>query len=157
MVGIARNLANSMRKVTTIGIVVLLIGASAAAQTLYKYRGEDGEWIYADRPPADEQQPEVRELTSRTADAKFEVRYSIDGPVVRIVAHNPYYAPVETTLDFTEIEGIEYPHPDEKLRWVVAPNTATLLLELALLETAQPPSIRYRYECHLLSVRVHLL
>ena len=26
----------------------------AHAQELYKYRGENGEWIYSDRPPADQ-------------------------------------------------------------------------------------------------------
>ena len=37
----------------------------AAAQSLYKFRGENGEWIYADRPPADGRLTEKRELEMR--------------------------------------------------------------------------------------------
>ena len=39
------------------------VGSNAAdAQELYKYRGSDGEWIYADRPPEDGKAAEKRAL-----------------------------------------------------------------------------------------------
>ena len=34
-------------------LAALLTCGLATAQTLYKYRGDDGEWIYSDRPPDD--------------------------------------------------------------------------------------------------------
>ena len=34
-------------------MAALLTCSLATAQTLYKYRGADGEWIYSDRPPDD--------------------------------------------------------------------------------------------------------
>ena len=35
------------------------------AQALYKYRGDNGEWIFSDRPPPDGSRAEVRELNAR--------------------------------------------------------------------------------------------
>ena len=42
-----------MRLDLAVMVLALVASAGTAAQTLYKYRGENGEWIYADRPPAD--------------------------------------------------------------------------------------------------------
>ncbi len=47
-----------MRWARWIALVLLLAaGGHGSAQSLYKYRGTDGEWIYSDRPPDDGAEP----------------------------------------------------------------------------------------------------
>ena len=41
-------------------LVALLTCGLATAETMYKYRGESGEWIFSDRPSADGQDAEIR-------------------------------------------------------------------------------------------------
>ena len=121
--------------------------SAASAQALYKYRGDDGEWIYSDRPPDDGQAvAEVRSLTPTSPRSGVSIDYEADGDTVRLVATNEYFAPVELALRFETISGLEYPHPDDPLRWVLPPRSAMPLVRLARLDGAVQPSMEYRYE-----------
>jgi murein DD-endopeptidase MepM/ murein hydrolase activator NlpD len=129
----------------------LLLGSmladAAVAQALYKYRGDDGEWIYSDRPPDDGQTvAEVRSLTPTSPRSGISIDYEADGDSVRLVATNEYFAPVELALKFETISGLEFPHPDDPLRWVLPPRSAMPLVRLGRLDSAVPPSLEYRYE-----------
>ena len=121
--------------------------STAFAQALYKYRGDDGEWIYADRPPDDGKAvAEVRSLTPASPKSGVSIAYEIEGDQVRLVATNEYFAPVELGLRFETISGLEYPHPDDPLRWIMPPRSAMPLVSLRRLEAAVQPSVEYRYE-----------
>jgi Peptidase family M23/Domain of unknown function (DUF4124) len=126
-------------------LMLLAVASSAGAGTMYKYRGPDGEWIYTDRKPADEQGVETRELESSFIRPEFSVTSETVGTTVELIAHNSFYAPMEVRLDIVEIIGVEFPHPDEVLRWVVPARSDQLLLNLEFIETVAAPSIRYRY------------
>ena len=121
-------------------------GGFASAQSLYKYRGEDGEWIYADRPPTDGAVTEIRTMTVQPTRATVSLRHRFAGDSIEFVARNRFYAPVELAIVFEEIEGVEYPHPDNKLRWVLEPQSELVLLSLALLGDAAAPSVDYRFD-----------
>ena len=132
-------------------VLLALLGSvafgAASAQALYKYRGDDGEWIYSDRPPDDGQAvAEVRSLTPTSPRSGVSIDYEADGDTVRLVATNEYFAPVELALRFETISGLEYPHPDDPLRWVLPPRSAIPLVRLARLDGAVQPSMEYRYE-----------
>ena len=128
-------------------LVLALAGVSfSSAQTLYKYRGENGEWIYTDRKPVEEKSPEVRVLEASYVQPEFSVTHDVLGRTVEIYAHNEFYAPVEVRLKFVEITGLEYPHPDEVLRWVVDPRSDLLLLDLDFLQGIAVPFIEFEYE-----------
>jgi len=119
----------------------------ASGQALYKYQGEDGEWIYSDRPPDDGRAvAEVRSLTPTSPRSGIKVDYDLDGDEVRLVATNEFFAPVELALRFESIRGFEYPHPDDPLRWVLEPRSRMPLVTLGTLPGAVRPSIEYRYE-----------
>lgn len=129
---------------------LLLIAASlacglATAQTLYKYRGENGEWIYSDRPPADGGDAEVRSIAQRASRGGVSVTHAFTGNSLQFTASNRYYAPVEVGIVFDGIEGVDYPHPDDDLRWVVPPRADLGLLDLAALGDVVVPSVQYRY------------
>ena len=123
----------------------MLAAGPLAAQSLYKYRGTDGEWIYADRPPGDASVDEVRTLGATAAD-KVSVSSESTGAGVRFVARNPLHVPVELELRFTELDGFEYPDPDRPLVWLLTPQSRVELLDLAKLGNGAVPAVRYQFD-----------
>lgn len=132
-------------------LLPVLMAALAAmtcsqAQTMYKYRGENGEWIYTDRKPPPERPVETRALELSFVAPEFSVSHEVIGTTVELVAHNEYHAPMEVRLKFIEITGVEYPNPDQELRWVIEPRSDQLLLNLEVLQEVELPYVDYRYE-----------
>ena len=84
-------------------------GSSVGAEELYKYRGENGEWIYSDRPPDDEQTVEIRQLNKTTSESEVTVTHSFVGSSVELLAQNSYHAPVELRVKIDSIHGLEFP------------------------------------------------
>ncbi len=126
----------------------VLAGVPASAQslyTLYKYRGDDGEWIYADRPPTDGEAEEVRQLAPGRSRAKVSVSYFVDGEGIVFTAHNPYFAPVELEIELRELRGVALPADAGKLRWVLPADSDTELTRLAFLGNGQAPLVRYQF------------
>lgn len=125
--------------------VALLSGGVVAAQTLYKYRGDNGEWIFSDRPPDDGQKAELRAISSRAQQNGLKVEHAFTGNGLRFTARNQFYAPMEVAIEFESIDGVDYPHPDQVLQWLVPARSELVLLDLASLELPAPPSVQYRY------------
>ena len=117
----------------------------ASAQTMYKYRGPDGEWIYADRPPADGRGAEVRAASRGRNPGSLAVTHSFSGSGLEFTATNSFHAPVEVALDFASIVGVDYPPPDDDRRWVVPARSSLELLDLPALGNVDVPSVEYRY------------
>jgi murein DD-endopeptidase MepM/ murein hydrolase activator NlpD len=115
------------------------------AQALYKYRGDNGEWIYSDRPPADNRSVEVRRLAQAIPDAIVDVAHTFVGTTVELVARNDYFAPVELYLEIATLRGLSYPDPDQQMVWVLPPRSKTTLMQLGLLENGQAPFLEYGY------------
>ena len=127
-------------------VVLALItwaGQTAESQSLYKYRGDNGEWIYSDRPPEDEKTVEVRGLDKGTPDAQVSVIHSFVGDSVELSARNDYYVPIEVFVVITSIRGLEFPDPDQELTWVLPPRSDTQLLHLKFLQNGAAPSLEY--------------
>lgn len=127
-------------------VLMLSVCGGAAAQTLYKYRGENGEWIYTDRPPVEGQKTERRKLQLSFVPPEFLVTHEASGTIIEFVARNEFHAPVEVEINFVEITGVEYPHPDDPLRWVVAARSDLLLLTLEVLQEVARPFVDYKYQ-----------
>jgi murein DD-endopeptidase MepM/ murein hydrolase activator NlpD len=128
-------------------VVVLALfawaGQTAESQSLYKYRGDNGEWIYSDRPPEDEKTVEVRGLEKGTPDAQVSVIHNFVGNSVELLARNDYYVPIEVFVVITSIRGLEFPDPDQELKWVLPPRSDTQLLQLEFLQNGAAPSLEY--------------
>ena len=125
--------------------VALLSGGVVAAQTLYKYRGENGEWIFSDRPPDEGEPAEVRALNSRVQRNGLTIDHQFTGSALEFTARNRFYAPMEVALEFENISGVDFPHPDQDLQWVVPARSELALLSLASLDQPAPPFVEYRY------------
>lgn len=126
-------------------LVALLLAGVAHAQSLYKYQGPDGEWIFSDRPPPEDQPVEVRELASGIEQPTVKVVHELVDQHIRLRAENAYYAPVELVLGIDELEYLEAPAPGQPLRFVVPARDEMALFSLAALPATGTPSIRYRY------------
>jgi murein DD-endopeptidase MepM/ murein hydrolase activator NlpD len=126
-------------------VLALITGAgqTAEGQSLYKYRGDNGEWIYSDRPPEDEKIVEVRGLDKGTPDAQVSVALSFVGDSVELLARNDYYVPIEVFVVITSIRGLEFPDPDQELKWVLPPRSDTQLLHLEFLQNGAAPLLEY--------------
>ena len=124
-------------------LLALIFAAAASAQNLYKYRGANGEWIYSDRPPDDGEVDETRDLESGAVTGTLNVSHEAVGRSIRITADNRFYAPIELTIEFDRIVGVQYPHPDQELRWVLPPRSETLLLDLTVLNGVAAPELAY--------------
>tara|TARA_R110002096_G_scaffold64920_3_gene158053 strand:- start:41064 stop:42011 length:948 start_codon:yes stop_codon:yes gene_type:complete len=135
---------NSLRRLLACSTLLLLAGGSSAG-TMYKYRGANGEWIFTDRKPGEEYDAEVRELELSFNRPTFTVSSETVGANIEFTAHNDFFAPIEVRLEILEIVGVEFPHPDDELRWVIAPRSEQLLLHLEFLQQATAPHVRYRY------------
>jgi len=125
---------------------LLIASAPAPGQSLYKYRGENGEWIYSDRPPDDNRAVEVRQLESAAADGAVTVSYRFVGDGIELIAANQFHAPIELKLLIETIRGLDYPDPDKELRWILPPRSETVLIGLDLLDTGPAPFLAYRFE-----------
>ena len=152
MAGSASRLAPDLRSSCCVSALIVTLamifgpGLSADAQELYKYRGENGEWIYADRPPDDEQTVEVRELNETVSEAGVTVTDIFVDSSVELVAQNRFYAPVELRIKINSIRGLEFPASDLDLKWVLRPRSTTQLLRLDLLQSGAAPHLEYQFE-----------
>ena len=126
-------------------ITAVLACGIASAQTMYKYRGENGEWIFADRPPNGGLTVETRAVASSVARGEFTVTHNFTGDSVAVTARNSFHAPMEIELVLDSIVGVDYPDPDQELRWVVPARSESVLLDLAALGGSAVPSVQYRY------------
>lgn len=125
--------------------LAMLAAGFASGQSLYKYRGDNGEWIYTDRPPVDGQVAEVRTIKSRSTRPGVTVTERLSGNSIVLEANNSFFAPVEIAVVFDSIQGAEFPDPDRELRWVLAPRSNRALLSLRVLDNAVAPSVSYRF------------
>jgi len=123
----------------------LVVSATAAAQALYKYQDENGNWIYTDRPPVDEQMVEVRELPTGSKPPSVRVFTQRVDRELRIIARNDYYVHIEIVLALDELTNAESPPADHVMRWILDPRSELNLLSLPTLEADQPPSVKLRY------------
>ncbi len=134
-----------MRAAACVTAALLMLGDFALAE-MYKYRGNDGEWIYADRPPDDGSMAETLELATRGGDdGELTVTYGFEGPAVVLTARNRFHVPVEMELEIKTIRGMQFPHPDQELRWVLPPQTDVTILHLPLLEDGSAPFLEYGF------------
>ncbi len=126
-------------------MTMFLVGAVASAQSLYKYKDENGEWIFTDRPPDDRQAAEVRDLPTGDKTPSVRVSTGIGDGEFHFFAHNDYFAPVEIVLALDELINLRRPLSDQVMRWVVDPKSELKLVSLQTTGSDPEPAARYRF------------
>ena len=123
----------------------MAVSPAVQAQALYKYRGDNGEWIFSDRPPPDGSRAEVRELESSSQPGVVTVDDEFVGRTLELTASNDFHAPVELKLTIERIRGLEFPDAEDDLHWILPPRSRTTLVALSLLENQAAPVLQYSY------------
>lgn len=135
-------------------LLALLALGTVAAQGLYKYRDDEGNWVYTDRRPdavreyeelavADSITPPVVKVSRRLADLNVE-----------LVADNSCFCPAEVAVRLLEpanVAGFE----SEILRRVAPARRETVLALLRPADARQPMSFGHEYRAVLGEPRVH--
>jgi murein DD-endopeptidase MepM/ murein hydrolase activator NlpD len=119
-------------------LAMVAMAAPVAAQQLYRYKDERGQWVFTDRPPDGRRAVEATALATGASSPRIllEPRSSAGG--VALVAVNECRCAVEFGVKATGADGRE-----RAARGVVEPRS-----EQVLLEVAAPPGtgeIRYDY------------
>ncbi|MDH3747100.1 MAG: M23 family metallopeptidase [Gammaproteobacteria bacterium] len=129
-----------------LAVALTIAAGSVSAQSLYKYRGENGEWIYSDRPPDDGDADEVRALQTGSTKGTVDVAVADAGQNVRFIATNRYHVPIQLQLRFSRISGLARPKSDDDLTWILPPSSDTVLLSLAKQASSTAAKAEYEYE-----------
>ncbi len=124
---------------------LLCLAAAASSQSLYKYRGPDGDWVYSDRAPPDDEIVEIRELPGAFVSPRVTVTHRFAEGRMRLMARNDYYAPVELILGIDDLRNMQRPDPQQALRWVLEPQSEAEIMSLGAIPDAGTPTIAYRY------------
>ncbi len=133
------------RRPALLGIALLFAGGHAGAQSMYKYQDEDGNWIFTDRAPPVEQAAEILALSTGPRPPAVAVTTRLDQRELVFVASNEFTVPVEVVLALDELHNVEFPHPEQNMRWLVDPESSMEMLRLAALENNAVPGADYRY------------
>jgi murein DD-endopeptidase MepM/ murein hydrolase activator NlpD len=128
-----------------LAVPLLCLCGASPAQSLYKYRGPDGDWVYSDRAPPDDKVVEVRELPGVSVSPRVTVTHRFADGRIQVMARNDYYAPVELILGIDDLQNMERPDPEQSLRWVLEPQSDTEIMNLGAVPNAGAPRIAYRY------------
>ena len=132
--------------VVAVSIAGVLDPTLAVGQSLYKYRGPDGEWVFTDREPEATENIEVRTLSRGAQDPRVSVQHKETETGVALYARNEFFAPVQVVLGIEDIDGFVSPDAEQSLRFVVPPQSdGFFLMDLDAVDQAQERSLRYRY------------
>ena len=126
-------------------ITILVLAGVAFGQALYKYQDENGDWIYTDRPPSEQQAVEIRRLPTGAKPPTVSVTTRLVDRELQFVARNDYHAPVEVVLALDGLTNVQYPASDQVMRWIVDPRSEFKLMALPALGDAEEPAAHFRF------------
>ncbi len=126
-------------------ITILVLAGAAFGQALYKYQDENGDWIYTDRPPSEEQAVEIRRLPTGAKPPTVSVTTRLVDREFQFIARNDYHAPVEVVLGLDELTNVQYPASDQVMRWIVDPRSEFKLMTLQTVGDGQEPAAKFRF------------
>lgn len=94
-----------------LGLAALLylldIGASSAADTIYKYKDENGVWRFTDHSPQTQQPVESYEAFTSLPKTKVLIKLHQEGNINILNIINEYYATVEVEVFLTDAENTQ--------------------------------------------------
>ena len=126
-------------------ITILVLAGAASGQALYKYQDENGDWIYTDRPPTEEQTVEIRDLPTGSKPPSVSVTTHLVDRELQFIARNDYHAPVEVVIALDGLTNVQKPGPDQVMRWIVDPRSEFMLMALSSMGDDPEPAAKFRY------------
>lgn len=102
--------------------------AMATAQTMYRYKDDNGNWQFSDRPPEDSRASESERMATRNRTPQIILeQVKIEGGI-QLVATNEWHCPMELRVSFTNLTNISS-EKGNSLTSVLPPDSTTVLRE----------------------------
>jgi len=125
-------------------VLLAFLAPAMAAQQLYRYKDEQGNWVYSDRPP-----PGQKNVTSQ------EVKVDRPRPTIRmterrrdgevdLVAINTFAIPIEVVLQITEADNLNFARGDT-LHYVVSATSDEVVTTVT---AKRPGNWSFGYQAH---------
>jgi murein DD-endopeptidase MepM/ murein hydrolase activator NlpD len=118
-------------------VAVAALAIPAAAQQVFRYKDEHGQWVYTDRQPASSAAAETVTVAGRVASPRIVVEARPSGAGIALVAVNECRCPVEF--------GVRAAGQAGDARAVVAPRSEQVLLSLEAPRGNVPVPFDYGY------------
>jgi murein DD-endopeptidase MepM/ murein hydrolase activator NlpD len=109
------------------GLLLALLVGPAAGQKLYRYKDENGVWVYTDRRPGGEQSFEEQQLERRFEKPEIRLLQRSSRSGVALIAQNTYFAPIQIAFRLNAIENMSAATPRTGLK-VLPPRSETELV-----------------------------
>jgi murein DD-endopeptidase MepM/ murein hydrolase activator NlpD len=110
-------------------LALALLGTSiASAQHLYKYRDENGVWVFTDRQPDADQSYEQTALERHFEPPEVRLFQQATENGIGLVAQNTFFAPVQLAFRLSQTENVAAGTPREGLKVLPARSSVPLLL-----------------------------
>ncbi len=127
-------------------LVALLTVGAGDAQSLYKYRDENGVWTYTDRRPDDGEAFETLPLEQHGEPAAVRLyQRALEDDTVVLVAQNDFYGPVQIAFELTATDNLAPDVPTRGNR-ILDPRSETELLALPRANPAAAMRLEYRMQ-----------
>jgi murein DD-endopeptidase MepM/ murein hydrolase activator NlpD len=137
----------SMRKRSLL-VMLLLVSGTALAQSLYRYRDAQGNWVYMDRKPDTVQETQVEQLPMVSEEATPPelvkvLRRTVDDRV-ELVADNVCFCPAEVAVRLIQADNVSGFDEDVKLT-VIAAREPTVIASLRPANKTAVMTFGYEY------------
>jgi murein DD-endopeptidase MepM/ murein hydrolase activator NlpD len=114
-------------RVLTSLLLAFAVASPAAAQKLYRYKDENGVWVYTDRRPGGEQTFEEQQVERRFEKPEVRLLQRSARAGVTLVAQNTYFAPIQIAFRLQPVENVSPDTPRTGLK-VLPPRSDTELV-----------------------------
>jgi murein DD-endopeptidase MepM/ murein hydrolase activator NlpD len=108
-------------------LLALAVASTAAAQKLYRYKDDNGVWVYTDRRPGGEQAFEEQQVERRFEKPEVRLLQRSGRNGVTLIAQNTYFAPIQLGFRLNAVENVSPDTPRSGLK-VLPPRSDTELV-----------------------------
>ena len=124
-------------------LLAAIVAAPAAAQRLYRYKDDNGVWVFTDRRPGGEQLFEEQEVERRFEKPAINLLQRSASRGVALFAQNTYFAPIQIAFRLTAVANVSADTPRTGLM-VLPPRSETELVVVG--KSAADADLRFETE-----------
>src|SRR5262245_42948490 len=131
----------------TLALLLALVSGTGLAQSLYRYRDEQGNWVYADRKPDSVQDAQVEQLQmapEAPLPPEIKVLRRTVEDRVELVAENACFCPAEVAVRLLQPDNVSGFDEDVKVT-VIAAREPTVIASLRPANKAAVMTFGYEY------------
>lgn len=133
------------RRLVLLG-VLLVVATGVAAQSVYRYRGDDGRWHYSDKPPPDGRETQVSVIERINLDPRVIITRETNQQGATIFAENEFHSPVEFEIRLIDTRNVGGNLGEVPMRVVLPAAGKTAVLDVIAAQPGKPMAFRYEYK-----------